>query len=450
MTYLPHTAAERRDMLDTIGVETMKALFDDIPAAERFPDLNLPPALSEMEVARDMSRLAGANTEVAPEARFLGAGAYDHFIPATVRDVLRRAEFYTAYTPYQPEISQGMLQAMFEYQSMVCRLTAMDVSNASHYDGATSLAEGVLLALNVARGKRRKVILSPHVNPQYRAIVKTYLRGADALVAGDDDPSTDLAGLEPYVDNDTAAVVVQNPNFLGQIEDVDALANAVHASGALLIVVADPISLGLFRPPGEYGADVVVAEGQSLGIPLSFGGPHLGIFATRSAHVRQLAGRLVGETTDIAGKRGYVLTLGTREQHIRRAKATSNICTNAGLTALGAAVYLATMGKTGLRNVASLCYQKCHYAARQVRETAGLPVNQCAPDKPFFKEFVVSLPLPVETVNARLLADYGIVGGYDLGRDHPAWRQQMLVAVTEMHTKSSIDRFVEALRAGTR
>lgn len=449
MTYLPHTDAERQAMLDAIGISSMEALFEDVPQGVRFPDLGLPAAISELAVALEARSLAAMNRSVTPEACFLGAGAYNHFIPATVPDVLRRGEFFTAYTPYQPELSQGMLQAMFEYQSMVCALTGMEVSNASHYDGATSLAEAVLLALDEAPGERHKIVLSPLVNPQYRGVVKTYLRGTDTVVLGDDDPAHDLRGLEGLLDDDTAAVVIQNPNFLGQIEKIDTLADAAHACGALLIVVADPIALGLFRPPGTDGADVVVAEGQPLGIPASFGGPHLGIFATRKAFIRRLAGRLVGETVDADGTRGYVLTLATREQHIRRAKATSNICTNAGLSALAAAVYLATLGQTGLREVATLCYQKSHYAAQRIATETGLPVNPTAPDKPFFKEFVVELPKPVEAVNATLLEDFGILGGYDLGRDYPPFDGHMLFAVTEMNTRESIDRLAAGLRKAT-
>jgi len=449
MTYLPHTDAERQTMLEAIGAPSLEALFDEVPESVRFPDLNLPPALSEMEIAQESRSLAAANRSVDPAASFLGAGAYNHFIPATVPDVLRRGEFLTAYTPYQPEMSQGMLQAMFEYQSMVCALTGMEISNASHYDGATSLAEAVLLALDEVAGERRKVILSPFVNPQYRDVVKTYLRGTDSVVLGDDDPARDLQDLEYFLDDDTAAVVIQNPNFLGQIERIDALAQAVHAAGALLIVVADPIALGLFRPPGDDGADVVVAEGQPLGIPVSFGGPHLGIFATRKAFIRRLAGRLVGETVDTEDRRGYVLTLATREQHIRRAKATSNICTNAGLSALAAAVYLSTLGKAGLRQIASLCYRKSHYAAQRIAAATGLAVNPAAPDKPFFKEFVVALPKPVDAVNETLLGEFAIQGGYDLGRDYPAYDRHMLIAVTEMNTRESIDRFAEGLREAT-
>ncbi|MEJ2376524.1 MAG: aminomethyl-transferring glycine dehydrogenase subunit GcvPA, partial [Pseudolabrys sp.] len=340
----------------------------------------------------------------------------------------------------------GFLQALFEYQSMICRLTGMEVSNASHYDGATALAEAVLLALNVAAGKRHKIVLSPAVHPQYRAVVKSYLRGTHAAtVAGDEDGSADFDRLKTMLDQDTAALVIQNPNFFGQFETVEGLAEAVHRAGALLIVVTDPIALGLFQPPDAYGADVVVADGQSLGIAPSFGGPHLGIFAARMAQVRRLSGHLVGETVDADGRRGYVLTLATREQHIRRAKATSNICTNSALCALAAAAYLATMGKRGLKQVAELCFHKSHYAAAEVGKLKGFAVNPQAPDQPFFKEFVVRLPAPAAQVNAHLRKEHGIIGGYDLGRDDPRLRDHMLVAVTEVNTRASIDRLVAAL-----
>lgn len=360
--------------------------------------------------------------------------------------MLARGEFYTSYTQYQPEVSQGMLQALFEYQSMICRLTGMDVSNASHYDGATALAEAVLLALNVAQGKRNKIILSPAVHPQYRAVLKTYLGGIHAAtITGDDDPTADLARLSALIDQDTAAFVIQSPNFFGQCEATEGLAEAAHRAGALLVVVTDPIALGLFRPPGSYGADIVVCDGQSLGIPPSFGGPHLGVFAARMTHVRRLSGHLVGETVDADGRRAYVLTLATREQHIRRAKATSNICTNSAVCALGAAVYLATMGKTGLRRVAELCYHKSHYAADAIGKLKGLVVNPQAPKQTFFKEFVVRLPRPAAAVNRHLRERHGIIGGYDLGRDYPHLRDHMLFAVTEVNTRASIDRLVQGL-----
>jgi len=446
MSYVPHTDAERAEMLEAIGVARIEDLLNDVPAHVRFPELNLPPALSELELAQEMRAIAARNCDIDPSLSFLGAGSYHHFRPATVDYVLSRGEFYTSYTQYQPEVSQGMLQALFEYQSMICRLTAMEVSNASHYDGATSLAEAVLLALNVTQGNRSKIIMSPAIHPQYRAVVKTYLRGTHAAtVVGDDDDADDLDRLTSLLDDRTAALVIQNPNFLGQFEPVDGLADAVHRRGALLIVVTDLVALGLFRPPGLYGADIVVAEGQPLGIPISFGGPHLGVFATRKVHVRRLSGHLVGETVDADGRRGYVLTLATREQHIRRAKATSNICTNSAVSALGAAVYLATLGKNGLRQVAELCFHRSHYAAAAIAKLKGFAVNPQAPTQAFFKEFVVRLPGRVAEVNKHLLERHNIIGGYDLGRDYTRLKDHMLIAVTEVNTRANIDRLVGAL-----
>jgi glycine dehydrogenase subunit 1 len=446
MPFAPHTEKERREMLEAIGVGAMEELFRDVPAHARCPELNLPPALSEMELASALRRLAGRNDILEATPTFLGAGTYRHFIPATVDYVLQRGEFYTAYTPYQPEMSQGMLQAMFEYQSMICRLTGMEVSNASHYDGATSLAEAVLLALDVAKNGRTRIVMSPSVHPQYRDVVATYLRGTDAGLTVPDDPAIPAADLVPLVDAESAALVIQTPDFFGRKEDLEGLAEATHARGAILITLVDPISLALFRPPGEYGADVVVADGQPLGISPSFGGPSLGIFATRRNHIRRLAGRLVGQTTDAEGQRGFVLTLATREQHIRRAKATSNICTNSALGALAAATYLATLGKQGLRRVAELCFHKSHYAAVRIGEIPGFTVNPEAPEAPYFKEFVVALPRPVSQVNEILRKEHGIIGGYDLSRSYPGYENRMLIAVTEMNTRAEIDRLVEALR----
>ena len=432
-------------MLQAIGLDRMEDLFSNLPAAGRFPALDLPPAASQIEVAAEMRGLAGRNASLDRHVSFLGAGVYDHCRPATVDSVLQRAEFFTSYTPYQAELSQGMLQAMFEYQSMICRLTGMEVSNASHYDGATSLAEAVLMALAVAVGKRRKVVVSPAVHPQYRQVLRTYLRGAGAAVTGDAGALTSpIGGL---IDAETAAVVVQDPNFFGQFEDAPLLADLSRRAGALFIVVVDPVALGLFRPPGAYGADVAVADGQSLGIPPSFGGPHLGIFATKRVYLRRVAGRLVGETTDARGRRGYVLTLGTREQHIRRARATSNICTNSALGALAASVHLATLGRKGLRRAAELCYYRSHYAAREIARQPGMAVNPQAPHRPFFKEFVVRLSRPVAEVNRALFEDWGIVGGYDLAQDFPQFANHALIAVTETKAKADIDRLIEALRA---
>jgi glycine dehydrogenase subunit 1 len=446
MSYVPHTAHERRDMLAAIGVDRIEDLFADVPREIRFPDLKLPEALAEPDLVREMRTLAAHNFQTDPADSFLGAGVYHHFRPSTVDYVLARGEFYTSYTQYQPEVSQGMLQALFEYQSMICRLTGMEVSSASHYNGAGALAEAVLLALDAAPAKRGNIVMSPAVHPQYREVVRTYLSAHAAAVSGDDDAAVDTGRLVSLIGPDTAALVVQSPNFFGQLEPVEALADAAHRAGALLIVVTDPIALGLFRPPGDSGADVVVAEGQSLGIPPSFGGPHLGIFATRMAHVRRMSGHLVGETRDADGRRGYVLTLATREQHIRRARATSNICTNSALCALAGAVYLSTMGQRGLRRVAELCYQKSHYAAAEIAKLRGVAINPGLPQRPFFKEFVVRLPVPVAEVNARLCEEFGIIGGYDLGACYPDLQDHMLTAVTEVNTRASIDRLVMALR----
>jgi glycine dehydrogenase subunit 1 len=327
---------------------------------------------------------------------------------------------------------------------MVAELTGMPVVNASHYDGATSMAEAAIMAVNVSNGKRRKILVAPSVHPQYRQVLRTYLPGKQVTISGDENLQTGLDELKAMLDSDTACLVIQNPTFFGDWLDVRGLAETVHQAGALLVVVATPvISLGLLTPPGEYGADIVVAEGQPLGAGLNFGGPYLGIFATREQFVRKMPGRLAGETTDTEGRRGYVLTLSTREQHIRREKATSNICTNQGLVALMAAMYLAYMGKQGLRQVAELCYHKAHYAAGQINQLANYKVvNQGA----FFNEFAVQCPRPVVEINQALLKK-GILGGYDLEQDYPDRKNQMLVCVTELNTRSQIDRLVETLKA---
>ena len=356
--------------------------------------------------------------------------------------MISRSEFYTAYTPYQPEISQGTLQSVFEYQSMICALTGMEVANASHYDGATSTAEAVIMALNVGRGKRKRVILSPWVHPEYRAVVRTYTQGMDLDIVGDGEPAADLDDLTALLDKNTACLVVQSPNFLGQLEDLEGLAEKVHAVRALLVIVTDPVSLGMLRPPGDYGADIVVGEGQALGNGLNYGGPYLGIFACKQKHVRKMAGRLAGETVDVEGRRGFVLTLSTREQHIRRERATSNICTNQALCALATSVHLAALGKAGLRTLAELCYHKAHYAAGRIDE---LDRYELVGAKPFFKEFVVRCPAPVKEINDYLLSEWGIVGGYDLGQDYTHLENHMLVCVTEVIARWGIDVLVEAL-----
>jgi glycine dehydrogenase subunit 1 len=342
-----------------------------------------------------------------------------------------------------------MLQAMFEYQTMICQLTGMEVSTASHYDGATSMAEAALLSLAATSHRRTKIVVSPNVHPQFRQVMRTYLAGFAAKLVGDANPAVSDEELAALVDADTAALVVQSPNFFGQLEDLGAMSAACRRAGALFLVAVDPISLGLYQPPGALGADIVIADGQSLGLPPAFGGPSLGIFATRKELVRRLPGRLVGETTDAEGRRGYVLTLGTREQHIRREKATSNICTNAALGALAASVYLATLGKPGLRRVAELCYHKSHYAAAQLATLPNVTINPQAPSKAFFKEFAVRLPRPVKRVNEILFNDFGIIGGFDLGEVFNEHSCHALIAVTETVTKAEIDRLVDGLRAAT-
>lgn len=438
----PHTKTDREEMLKAVGAESLEALFSSVPEEQRFPKLDLPPSLTEMEVMGLHKDLSEGNLTHRDYPMFLGAGSYNHYIPAAVDFILRRGEFYTAYTPYQPEISQGTLQAIFEFQSHVINLTGMEVSNASHYDGATAAAEAVNMARVVSRDKRKKAVISPALNPQYRATIDTYLHGEDFTVVGEDmDPATDLTALYDLIDEDTAIVLVQYPDFFGRIYDLAELAKKAHDKGALLGVSVNPLSLALFKSPGEFDADIVSGEGQPFGIPMSYGGPYLGLLATKEKYVRSIAGRLVGETTDVHGERGYVLTLSTREQHIRRERASSNICTNQGLMALAATVHLSLLGKEGLKEVANLCYQKAHYAARQI---AALDNYELWSEEVFFNEFAIKCPIPAAEMNERLL-DEGIIGGYDLGQDYPGLENVMLVAVTEMNSKEEIDVFVDVL-----
>ena len=440
MSYIPHTDAERQQMLAEIGVTTIEDLFEAVPSSYRFPRLDLPAPMSEMEVSAEMLSISEANDHAQDFAIFRGAGAYHHFIPSAVNHMLLRGEFYTAYTPYQPEISQGTLQATFEYQSMMCALTGMDAANASHYDGATSLAEAVTVAMEVTRHKRNKIILSPAIHPQYREVVQTYHQGRDIRIVGDKGRS-DILGLMDMLDKKTAMLAVQYPNFFGQIDDYQALADAVHEVGALLVFVTNPMALSLFKSPGELGADIVVGEGQPLGIPMSYGGPYLGYFAIKQKHVRKIAGRIIGETVDADGKRAYVMTLRPREQDIKRARATSNICTNQGLMALATSVYLSLMGKNGLQQVGKLNYHKAHYAADQINQLDGYEVDM---SKPFFNEFMVACPRPVAEINQALL-EGGIIGGYDLGGDYSHLENHMLLCVTEVNSKTEIDVLVEIL-----
>lgn len=446
MTYIPISPKERDAMLKTVGVKTLDDLFDAVPKKHRFPKLNLPPALSEMEAASLLGEMARSNENVREHMiSFLGAGAYNHYVPSVVDHVLRRGEFYTAYTPYQPEISQGTLQAIFEYQSLMSSLTGMEVSNASHYDGATAAAEAVSLANAQFRGKRKKIVMSPTVHPQYREVIRTYSQGMGLEEAGDD-PTADLEvgpeSLIPLIDDNTMLVVVQYPDFFGRIYDFTKLIEAAHAKGALVCVVANPTALIMLKTPGEMDADIVVGEAQPFGIPLWYGGPYLGFFTIKKSYVHKMAGRLVGETVDSRGQRSYVLTLTAREQHIKRERATSNICTNQGLLALASAVYMSVLGRNGLKEVANLCYQKAHYAASELSKIDGLGL--CFSD-PFFHEFVLCCPKPAGEVNQHLLEN-GILGGYDLGKDYPALKDHLLVAVTEMNSKEEIDTLVEALK----
>jgi len=445
MTYIPNTDRDRARMLEALGLESVDELFHDVPQALRYPSLELPNRVSELEVLDELRTLSEYNVNLQNSPCFLGAGAYRHFVPSVVGHIVGRSEFYTAYTPYQPEISQGTLQSIFEYQSMICALTGMDVANASHYDGATSLAEAVIAALGVARGKRRKIVMSAAVHPEYREVVRTYAQGIDLTIAGEEEDAADSSSLIAHLDTETAALVIQNPSFYGELEHpsvLRSLAESTHEVSALLVVVADPISLGLLEAPGDYGADIVCGEGQALGGGMNFGGPYLGYFATREKLVHKMAGRIVGQTVDQEGRRGFVLTLSAREQHIRREKASSNICSNEALMALGAAVYLAVLGKTGLRKVAELCYQKAHYAAERL---AALPGYELATDKEFFKEFPLSCPKPVQEINDYLLEEWGIVGGYDLGQDYADMDNVMLVCVTEMNSREEIDLLAQAM-----
>lgn len=440
--YHPHTDADRKAMLETIGVEKLEDLFHSLPEKGRFPNLAIPQGLTEMEALAELQYIAAANETTEELTSFLGAGAYNHYIPAAVDSILRRSEFYTAYTPYQPEISQGTLQAIFEYQSLITALTGMDVSNASHYDGATAVAEAVNMAYHNFRGRRTRIVLSPALHPHYRETVHTYMSGTALEIVGEDlDPHAGPEELLSLVDKNTALVMVQYPDFLGQIFDYTALGEVTHEAKALLAVHVNPLALGLLKPPSEFGTDIVTGEGQPLGVPLSYGGPYLGIFATKKQYARKIAGRLVGETIDNRGQRGYVLTLSTREQHIRRERATSNICSNQGLVVLASTVYMSLLGKSGLRQVAELNYHKAHYAAEQISTVSGYMVN---PVQPFFNEFVVHCPIPAAEVNEILLA-HDILGGYELGQDYPELENELLVAVTEMNARHEIDYLIDVL-----
>ena len=433
--YIPHTEADVRHMLDVIGVSDLDALFACVPEKLRLARaLDLPRAASEQEVVAELSRLAARNASSESHDWFLGAGTYAHYVPAAVSALASRAEFLTAYTPYQPEISQGTLQTIFEWQTMVCALTGMEVSNASLYDGASATAEAVLMAMRITR--RSRVMVAPGLHPHYADVLRCYLRALDVEIAMAD------AGLEAAVDDRTACLVVQQPAFLGTVSDLRAAAAAAHARGALLIsVTAEALSLALLRAPGELGADIACGEAQSFGVPMSLGGPALGFLACRERFVRQMPGRLCGQTEDAQGRRGFVLTLSTREQHIRREKATSNICTNQGLCLLLATIYLSLLGRVGLRRLARINYAKAEHAKARVRETRGLRLPLAAPT---FNEFAVGVPDSGAAALARAEAA-GIVGGLDLADYAPELGPAVLVCTTELASRAAIDRLVAAL-----
>jgi glycine dehydrogenase subunit 1 len=443
LRYIPNSPEERAEMLQQVGVASVENLFSSIPENLRLREhLKVPAAMSELELLNRFDELAARN-QAAKRIGFLGGGAYSHYIPTVVDHLISRSEFFTAYTPYQPEISQGTLQAIFEFQTLVCQLTGMDIANASMYDGSTAMAEAVLMAERVTR--RSKVTVSSAIHPQYLEVAHTYVQhaGIELQHATTDEQSGRT--LIDAIDNETAAVVVQSPNFFGCIEDVTAIAEKAHAAGALLVVVVtEAMSFGLLKSPGACGADIVVAEGQSFGVPVSFGGPYVGLFATREKYARQIPGRLVGEAFDKQGRRGFVLTLATREQHIRREKATSNICTNEGLIALAATVYLETMGRRGVQEAAQQCAQKAHYAAREIAKLARFSLPYSAP---FFNEFVVRAPVAATDLLERLAREKGIDAGIALSRFNSDRPQDFLVCVTETNTREQIDALIEGLRS---
>jgi glycine dehydrogenase subunit 1 len=445
MEYIPNTPDDHKTMLATIGVERVEDLLREVPESVRLRrPLALPPALTELEVRREIGGLLGENAHAERLVCFLGAGAYDHAIPSIVPFLASRSEFSTSYTPYQAEMSQGLLQTIYEFQTMICELTGMDVANASMYDGASALAEGALMACRVT--KRSHLVVPETIHPHARAVVTTYLQGISHPIhrIPSRDGRVDLMALEAEVTDETAAVLIQHPNFFGSLEDVEAVARIAHARGALVVASVDPLSLGVITPPGTWGADIAVGEGQALGNAMSFGGPYVGFMATKKDFMRQIPGRIVGATVDTKGRPGYCLTLQAREQHIRRERATSNICTNQALMALTASIYMATLGPAGLREVGEQCLAKARYAADRIAALPGYSRPFAAPS---FKEFVVKTSRPPAELNARLLKA-GIMGGLDLGAFDPSWAGLWLLCVTEKRTREEIDRLVVVLEEG--
>jgi glycine dehydrogenase subunit 1 len=442
MSFIPHSEADRREMLARIGVSDIRELYGDVPSELILDrDLDIPEALSEWEAVRELSRLADENRSL---VCFAGAGQYDHYVPAAVDHIIRRSEFYTAYTPYQPEVSQGTLQVIYEFQTMICELTGMDVANASMYDGPSAAAEAAVMSRAVTR--RGRALAARTVHPHYRKVADTYLHGLGSgleLVPPGMDGLVDLDALGAALDEDVACFVVQYPNFFGCIEELESIAEAVHAVGALLVVVADPVTLALLRSPGELGADIVVAEGQPFGNAPSFGGPVVGLFAVRQKLVRKMPGRIVGATVDVEDRRGYVLTLQTREQQIRREKATSNICTNQGLNALAATVHLSLLGREGLREVAESSVQNAHYAWRKLQDVEG--VTPLFPDTPFAREFAVATEENSRSILERGF-EAGILAGVSLSRFESLEAPDgLLLAFTEKRSRDEIDQLVGVL-----
>ena len=436
--YIPNTELDQAEMLRAIGVDSVDDLFLDIPEEFRNPALNLSEPLSELEIQKELSGLASKNRALISGPSFLGAGSYHHFIPSIVKSLITRGEFLTAYTPYQPEVSQGTLQVIYEFQTLIANLYDMEVANAGMYDGATSLAEGVLMACRVTQ--REHVVVVDTISPDYLQVIKTYCQaqGIDLTLSPVD---------QLDVTDETACLVSQYPNFYGYLEDLSNFSDLAHQKGALLVVSADPMAMGMFKPPGTYDADIVTGEGQPLGIPTSFGGPYLGLFTPKQQYIRQMPSRLVGRTLDDQGRTGFVLTLQTREQHIRRERATSNICTNEALYALASTVYLSAMGKNGLRQISELCYHKAHYAASKIAELPGYEIPL---EGAFFQEFVVKCPVSPEDINRRLLQD-NILGGLDLTSeatgniDNQPFNNAMLLCITEMNSREDIDSLVSVL-----